>query len=296
MCSVLNALVPGIRRHICSAVAVGLALVGSIVGVPVAGAASINLGAAMDYSGLGLGGVPITISSGNTTIAGNVGVGVNGSLDFSGGGKIKGRIDKDSTSTVNLTGGSTAAGGIDTVSMASIAKAATDAASNYASLLPTSTLASILSSTSITGNGGQNVIDVTGDINLQGGSKLTLTGTSADTFVFDIAGAMTLGGGSDITLVGVMPSQVLFNLTGTGKAVNLNGNSDSAGIFLDTKGDIIVSGGVHSSEFVSGTRLTFQSGPSINLLPLPESVWGGLLLLGGLGMWRLRCRCLRPTA
>ena len=273
----------GIRGFGC-----GLASIVVLVTASAASANTIDLGAAEDYSGLGLDGVPITISSGNTVVAGNIGVGVNGSLNFSGGGKIKGRIDKDSTASSNISGGSSAAGGIDTVNMAPIATAATNAATHYGSLAPTSTLASILSTSHLTGSGGQNVIDVTGDINLQGGSTLTLTGTSADTFVFDIDGSMTLGGGSKILLDGVWPFQVLFNLVGTGKAVNLNGNSDSAGIFLDVKGDIIVSGGVHSSEFVSGTNLTFQSGPQINQLPLPTTALGGVALLGGLGLARLR--------
>ena len=50
-----------------------------------------TLGAAQFYSVLGLGNTAMTMSSGNTVVTGNVGVGPNSKLDFSGGGQKIGR-------------------------------------------------------------------------------------------------------------------------------------------------------------------------------------------------------------
>lgn len=250
-----------------------------------AGAVSFDLGAAAGYAGLGLNGVPITISSGNTVINGSVGVGPNGSLDFSGGGQINGHIDKDPTATVNISGGSSASGGVHTINLTPAVQDALAAAAAAAALSPTQTLSSITNANSvITGNGGTNVIQVTGDINLSS-HTFTLSGSPSDEFIFNVGGAFTMSGGSKIVLQGgVLPERVLFNFTGNGKAVNSNGNSDTVGVFLNPNGDIIISGGVHNSSFIAGGQLKFQSGPNITAVPVPAPLVATLGLLGLVGL------------
>ena len=118
---------------------------------------------------------------------------------------------------------------------------------------PTKTFSSISSSTTVTGNGGQNVVNVSSGINLGNGETLTLQGGSSDTFIVNVAGGMQLGDGSNIVLSGVPPSQVLFNFTGS-SLVQI-GNANTSGIFLNVGGEILVQNGKHVSEFISGTKL-----------------------------------------
>jgi hypothetical protein len=258
-------------------------------------AASIDLGAASGYAGLGLAGVPVTISSGSTVITGNIGIGQNGSLNFSGGGVINGAINFDSTATLTLTGGSTATGGEQVTNMAPIQTAALNAASSYAALAPTQTVGSIGNGASFTGSGGQNVIDVSNGISLSGGGQLTLTGGPNDTFVFDVSKGITFSGGSSIILMGLNANQILFNEVDN-SALNFNGNSDVEGDFLAPTADITVSGGMDTAEFVSGTNLIFQSGPKITT-PGPSVPEPSTYVLMTIGLTSLvGLTCLRRSA
>lgn len=266
-----------------------------------------ELGAAANYAGLELSSDPgngsateFTISSGNTRVYGNIGVASGGYINFGGGGQVSGEIDAGSGATVTITGGSAAAGGTvePYANMSQIVTSALNAANYYAGLTATQTFSSITASQTISGTGGLNVIDINGDVNLQGGSALTLSGSSSDQFVINVDASgvagnpadMTLGGGSSIVLNGISASQVVFNLIGSGLELNSNGNSDDNGVFLAATGSITISGGVHNADFIAGRALTFQSGPIINqvaLVPVPElspvlMAGCSLALLGGL--------------
>ena len=277
-----------------------------------------ELGTAVDYAGLELSSSNIfTISSGNTSITGNVGLAANGTLNFSGGGVVTGAVDAGTGATVTITGGSVADGGTvePYAQMSQDITDAQNAATYYAGLTATQTFSSITSAQTITGSGGVDVIQVNGDIDIQGGGNLTLSGNSSDQFVIDVndtgvAGNppdLTLGGGSSIVLNGINASQVVFNLIGTGLEVTTNGNSDTNGIFLAANGGITISGGVHDSEFIAGGALTFQSGPNITqaatFAPVPEldsklmAAAALAAILGFAGLSRLpRTRWARTTS
>lgn len=236
-------------------------------------AAAIDLGSAGDFDVLGLSGATINLSSGPLRINGNVGIGQNGTFNFSGGGQVSGVLDADPTATVNISGGgTTVAGGVVRMSMAGIQNAALAEATSAASLTPTQTFSSITSPETITGDGGLNVLSVSQDIHLSGGN-LVLSGGPSDTFIFNISGTMELSGGSDIELSGgLQASQVLFNFLGTGSQVQTSGNADTAGIFLAPDRVININGGTHIGEFISGETLSFQSNPTLQ--PVPEaSTW-----------------------
>ena len=66
-----------------------------------------QLGAASGFSVLGLQNSNNQFSSGQTLVMGNVGIGVNGQLNFSGGGVVQGELFADPTAQIQLTGGST---------------------------------------------------------------------------------------------------------------------------------------------------------------------------------------------
>ena len=122
-------------------------------------------------------------------------------------------------------------------SVTSAALAAAQTVSNYAATLP-ATLTTLVSGnfdnnpTTITGNGGLNVIYVTNIRN----APLTLSGTANDIFVINVSGqvqtnqSMTLSGG-------VLASHVLFNLTGTsGHVLQTAGAGVLYGTYLATHG------------------------------------------------------------
>src|SRR5208282_2686387 len=143
---------------------------------------------------LGLQGANVQLGN-QLQIGGNVGIGASGQIDVSSGGdNFPGTLFADPTAKVTISKGSGFAGGVVTQSMAAIQNAALAAASAFGSLSPTQTLSQISSATTITGNGGQNVILVNGSVNLSSKQNLTISGGSNDTFIFNITGGMNLNG------------------------------------------------------------------------------------------------------
>lgn len=254
----------------------------------------IDLGAAANFAGLEMGGSTFTytISKSTTDITGNVGIGPNGNFDFSGGSIIDGTIHAGAGATLSITGGSSATGGIvqpSSLVTQAIADAHT-AASYYGGLTPTQTLGTITGGT-ITGSGGLNVYAVTGNLSLSN-TTLTLSGSANDTFVFNVYGGGSVLSRSDIVLNGISASQVLFNLVGTGTQLTTTGHSNTQGIFLAENGALDIQGGIHVSDFIAGSSLTWQSGVNITqatsaVAPVPEASAlamsaGAVLLLAGL--------------
>lgn len=234
-----------------------------------------ELGLAANYAGLEVGSSLFSISKDTTVVNGNAGVDGNGSLSFTGGGVINGEIDAGSGASLTITGGSTATGGVmqSYASMSQVVQDAQNAAAYYAALTPGQTLSSLGTGT-LTGSGGLDVYQINGDLSLSR-SNLTLSGGANDFFVINITGAINLSGGSNILLNGISPDQVVFNLIGTGTKMTTTGESDTNGIFLAENGAINISGGVHDSEFIAGGALTWQSGVQVTqaaaaLVPVPE--------------------------
>lgn len=270
-----------------------------LAGGCVAQAQFLNLGAAANFAGLEMGGSTFTytISKVTTDITGNVGIAPNGNFNFSGGSIIDGTIHAGAGATLSISGGSSATGGIVQPSSV-VTQAITDAhtaASYYAGLAPTQTLASITSGGTFTGNGGLNVYSVTGSLSLSN-TTLTLSGGANDIFVFNIYGGANTLSVSNIALSGISASQVLFNLIGSGTQLTTTGHSNTAGVFLAENGAIDIQGGIHTANFIAGNSLTWQSGVIVtqattyDVQPVPELgsvvMSGGAVLLVGLLLWR----------
>ncbi|MBI3887346.1 MAG: hypothetical protein HY302_16695 [Opitutae bacterium] len=260
----------------------------------------LNLGAAAGYAGLELNGAPVTFTLSKVTarVDGNIGIAANGSFDFSGGGEVTGGIYAGPGATVTISGGSTATDGVFT-SYAGINQAVQDAhtaAAYYAGLTPGHTLSSLGAGT-LTGNGGLNVFQINGDLALSQYQSLILNGTASDIFVFNITGQVNLSK-ADIVLCGVSPDAVLFNLIGTGQKVLSTGHSNTQGVFLAENGAIQVDGGVHTSDFIAGDTLIWQSGVNITqatsaaVVAVPEAGTTATLVLtlGGLAALVIRRR------
>jgi hypothetical protein len=149
--------------------------------------------------------------------------------------------------------------------------------SNFASsLAATQTFTTINGTTTITGNGDLNVIDVEKIDN----AKLTLSGTANDFFVFNISDQihtnqpMTLSGG-------VTPANILFNLTGTGTVVfQTSGGDLSFGTYLATNGGAFQFSNLNLiGRLINvGGDVQFVSGSMIPAVPEP-----GTFALVGIG-------------
>lgn len=229
-----------------------------------------SLGSAADYAVIGLDDVDTTISSGNTVVHGNVAVGSNGELDFSGGGKVCGRLDHDAGTPINLSGGSEVIEGAFIIDMSAINADARDAAAEAAALPVTLAVEELTADAIMTGNGGLNVIDVAFDVSVSSG-LLTIIGNATDAFVFNVHGAMKFSGGAEVVLDGVNPGQVLWNILGTGQRVDFSGNSIINGTVLAVDRSITVSGGTVTGAIISGgDELKLQSGPTVNYDPIDD--------------------------
>ena len=125
------------------------------------------------------------------TVNGNTGIGPNGTLNLMAPFTINGNVLADTTATITGPGKIT---GTTTRSTTTFSTDATNASATFASLTPTQTFANISSPTTITGNGGLNVINITGNI----ANSLTLKGTSSDQFVVNVQGTLNLTGSESL--------------------------------------------------------------------------------------------------
>jgi hypothetical protein len=219
---------------------------------PARAKADLTLGEAADFGILGK-----TINlGGGTVINGNVGVIAGGNLAT--GGTIQ---TFNGTISVDNTPGDAASTSFSnfgqhppaTTSM-SLSGAASDllTASQGAAALGSTQSFSSLSGTTITGNGGVNVVDV-GSIS----GAVTLNGLSSDYFVINVSGNVDFGGGSGVTLgTNVLASHVLFNVSGN---VTLESGNTVYGTFLSSGGSINIGGG----STVNGALLDVNSMVSV---------------------------------
>jgi choice-of-anchor A domain-containing protein len=203
-------------------------------------------------AGIGLNGVDFEVQ-GPISVTGDLAIGPSGNFHLSNNAVANSTLYADSSASVQIDSGSKLSGGTKTESLSTLKAAAANLASTAAGLTPTQAFTNVTTSTTVKGNGGVNVINVTGYINLGSGETLTVQGGGNDTFVFNVAGGMTLGNGSNIKLSGIQPYQVLFNFGGT-NLVEI-GNANTAGIFLSMGGEIQITAGNHTSEFISGSKL-----------------------------------------
>ena len=263
-----------------------LVLLGALlIGFPAAGAtpAGLDLGTDNNYAFIDLGASHLGWNSG--PVAGNVlfGLGLTAALSGGNNGGITngGVLFYDSSATISgslqnpIT--QTLVSNTVTQNAATIAQNVSTFAS---SLAATQNFTTINTTTTITGNGGLNVIDVA---NIQN-AKLTLSGTPNDFFLFNVSNAISTN--QPMTLSGVTPDQILFNLTGTGTVFQTSGGDLSFGTYLATNG-----GKFQFSNLVLTGRL-INIGGDVQLVSgsmIPQVPEPGTLGLVGIGAIALVC-------
>ncbi len=236
----------------------------ALVSAAPAMATGLTLGTLTNYGLVDLGsGTTIGQNSGPMTGNELLGNGVKANFAGGGNGSITGTLYYDSTvQNTNTFSQLQTAPTTQLVSTSVTNQALADAValSNYAAgLTATQTYGNITNATTITGNGGLNVIAVNNISN-----ALTITGGANDTFVFDVSG--TYNTNQTMVLNGVSASQILFNFTATsGNVFQTSGGDTSYGTYLAVDGgnfqfsNLNLTGGLINTagnvQFVSGTKL-----------------------------------------
>jgi len=249
--------------------------------------AGLDLGTDNNYAFIDLGATTLGWNSG--PIAGNVlfGLGLHANLSGGNNGGLTngGVLFHDSSAVISgslqnpIT--QTLVPSTTTQDAATIAQNVSNFASSLAATQSVGT--TISGTTTITGNGGLNVIDVANITN----AKLTLSGNANDFFVFNVSNAvmtnqpMTLSGG-------VSPSNILFNLTGTGTVAvfQTSGGDVSYGTYLATNGGKFQFSNLNlTGRLINiGGDVQFVSGSKIPAVPEP-----GTLALVSIGAIALVC-------
>ena len=133
------------------------------------------------------------------------------------------------------------------------------AATTAAGLAPTQTFGNISSNTTINGNGGLNVILITGSIT----KSLILNGGPSDVFVVNVAGNLKLGASDVLGLAGgVTANHVLYNFTGTSATFVTHVGNVVYGTLLGVNTQFTLDG-AFLGEIISGKSVTLMSGAQV---------------------------------
>ena len=228
-----------------------------------------TLGSASLYPALGLGNIPVTLVgstfANSSVVAGNIGVtGSGGSVEVQGAAGVAGIVGHEPGSTVTCTPAgdcpSKILGGIVSQDMSGPEADLRAASAAFAAMAPTQTYGNLTNATSIGGNGCINVIQINGEIDLNGTTTISLTGTVDDYFVINVTGDFLTSGNAEVVLDGLDPSQVIFNLVTPGATVELGGDSGGNFTILNPDGSIYLHGnsGGRGAYYAGATELTFQ--------------------------------------
>jgi hypothetical protein len=211
-------------------------------------AAPVSLGDAGQFAVLGLRGTQI--NDGSATITGNEGVSRGGVIQTSSRTHITGNVDEFARREFRGRGH---VGGHVVVDAALMTQADADAlaaSAQAAALKATQTLGTVRRATTITGNGGLNVIDINGSIR----ASLTLSGGANDVFVVNVTGNLSLSGSAALGLAGgVTANHVLYNFIGRHGQISTGAHDAVNGTLLGVHYNFNV-GGTVNGELIGGGR------------------------------------------
>jgi hypothetical protein len=214
---------------------------------------SVTLGTAANYGVLGLANTKILNS--NVTITGNEGVSQGGKLTNMAPSTIAGNVDEYASGQYSGPGHLGGTVNTNPTLLAQVDADALAASAQAAALPPTQTLGTVASPTTVTGNGGLNVIAVNGDIK----SSLILSGNSSDVFIVNVTGSVALSGSTSLGLAGgVTADHVLYNFIGPSGTIATHVGNVLNGTLLGPTYSFNLDG-AFNGEIIGG-------GPSITLL------------------------------
>jgi hypothetical protein len=294
------------KRHNClaiTALCMGLGLIAS------ASAQVINLGGVAAYAVVAVGGDASTQSlfklyQSGTVIDGNVAEGPYTTLGHNIDATINGRWDYDLTDNNPLSdfpGSNIPSGGFHQISLSSVSADARAAALQGMGYTPTQTFASLTNGQTVLGSGGVNVIRVTGDSSISGGSStLTLQGTASDIFIFQFTSPTTAGhdilnlSGVTMNITGVNANNIYWDFAGLGGDVNISSGATVYGNFLAPDRNLTSDHGNVFGRLIaggSGSLLNIHSTSHITVVPEPSSAvlaGAGLAVSGAIAAFRRR--------
>ncbi len=218
-----------------------------------------GLGAAGQFSVLGLAGADVVISSGATLISGNVGLGPNDTGDLLKA-TITGTLFLDPTAKPDIHPDLKVNGGTVNQDLSAASAAAISASATLAALAPTQTYGNINSSTTFVGSGGVNVIALD-SVNLVKG-KIVIQGSASDVFVFNVKGGFNFSSSQMQLVGGVTFNNVLWNfpVSGTGDIDIFKDVTVAYGIFLAPNRNVTIDHTVTTGEVLAGGQIRIHSG------------------------------------
>lgn len=195
------------------------------------------------------------VTIGDPAAKGDVGVSKNGTITLDATGTINGDVylDNPSSSTLNGTYGSL---NVD-VDLSAAQSLVSSASSTLEGLTADQTYTTWNTTQTIAGNGGVNVLSITGDIGLNN-ATVTLTGGPNDIFVINLEGKFEVkGAGKIIAGSGMDASRILINVIGTlggpGGNVVKGENCEVHGTFLVTARQVDIKGSSIFGAIYGGT-------------------------------------------
>jgi len=266
-----------------------LAVVGLCLGLaPSAFAVPVDLGGAADYAVVGVGGSvsiysDFEIYQSATVINGNVAEGPYTHTTHGVDATVNGRWDYDPTvdPAPFLGSGGSVTGGFVQKDLTGVAADARNASALAAALAPTQNFSTLTEGQTIVGNGGLNVIRITGDVTLK--KTLTISGSASDQFVFQLTTSgtghiLTLSGMTMTLAGGVLADSILWNLNGLGGDIVISSGADVAGTFLAPDRQIVSDHGTIDGRLIgggSGTEMSVHSGSQIGTTTTTTTVPDG---------------------
>lgn len=126
--------------------------------------------------------------------------------------------------------------------------------------------------TTITGNGGLNVIDITGNLTLDAakgsGGGLFFSGSSSDYFIVRISGNVALSGGSFLGGInGVDASHIIYDLVGASGTLNTDKDNAVSGSMIFLNYTATLDGAFNNLYGGNGSTVTLQSGVTVTGVP-----------------------------
>jgi choice-of-anchor A domain-containing protein len=234
-----------------------------------------ELGAANSFSVLELRAHNVDMTGPEGGVFGDVGIAPGGKLSVTGSQFITGAVFLGAGATFQNSTHSAPGGGVQT--NADLSGAISDAFNASADLSSRSceqTFATWSSDMTVTATHGGLYVVCVGDVVLNGGKVVTLTGNGVGPiFVINVSGKFVLTGGSDIVAASdVNPADILYNIVGRGSDVAMNGggggldccNATVDGTLLAPDRRIALSPGlVRGGAVVSGLDISIVSGARV---------------------------------